>query len=149
MGGCGGQKGTSKGAKDKSKQYEQSRKAGKGSVKGSGKGAGGDAKGAIALLAKQTAENAKQMTVMQKGMAKLLQGSTAKKASGNGGSKYWTCSGCGDDTCFTSRKDCHKCGEQRVESEDTGKVVKTEASRRRRRSRPSRRRSTSRKRMSR
>ncbi len=100
MGGCGGQQGAGKGAKDKSKQYAESRKAGK----KFGKGAGGDAK----------------MTVLQKGMPKLLEGFTAKKASGKEGSKFWTCSGCGDDSCFISRKDCHKCGEQRVESEDKG-----------------------------
>ena len=88
-----------------SKGNGQNKYKGKGKGKGGGKVAGGDAKGqSIAQLAKQTAENAKQMTVLQKGMAKLLQGSTAKKASGNGGSKYWTCSGCGDNTCFTNRR---------------------------------------------
>ena len=60
-------------------------------------------------------------------MAKLLQGSTAKKASGNGGSKYWTCSECRNDRCFLSRKDCHNCGVPRKgHSDAAAKTAKEE-----------------------
>jgi hypothetical protein len=120
MGGCGGASGkgskngkSSKDGKGKGQSKGESKKG-----KGMGKPAGGDAAGqSIAQLAKQTAQNAKQMGVLQTLIQKVLVGSTPKAgapANGTKEDKYWTCLACGDERCFLSRKECHRCSVPRA-----------------------------------
>jgi hypothetical protein len=59
-------------------------------------------------LGKETAANSKKLDQLVKNMAKLMEGSTPKKAG-----KFWTCLACGDERCFASRQDCHACGADR------------------------------------
>ena len=49
---------------------------------------------------KESATIAKQLDQMVQGMAKVMEGSTPKKAG-----KYWTCLSCGDERRFVSRQD--------------------------------------------
>ena len=68
--------------------------------------AAGSGKGSSS--AKENAAISKKLEQLQKGTAKLMVGSTPKKAG-----KYWTCVSCGDELCFVSRQDCHACGAAR------------------------------------
>lgn len=81
-----------------------------GDSKKASKGAGqkGDSgKGSANLMSAAKLE--KKFVKLEEMLGKVLQGSTAKPAK-----QYWTCSNCGDERCFTTRKVCHACGADRA-----------------------------------
>jgi hypothetical protein len=111
---------------------------GKGNGKGGGRlaTAGGDkAKKDVAMgsnmnftaFAKQTEANNKQLAKLTTIMEQMLAGSAVKKAGSSGGKELWTCPKCGDDRCFASRSECHKCGNSKPASGQTRAVPKPAA----------------------
>ena len=78
-------------------------RAGKGSGKGKGMGSG---KGSTA--GKPGGMNvdkiSKKLEQMEDALSRLLKGSTPKVPK-----EVWTCLACGDEKCFVTRKECHRC----------------------------------------
>ncbi len=85
----------------------------------SGGGKLGNVKGPnIAGFARQTAQDSQDLKKVCGKLDKLLAGTPLKTAGGGGGDGggrgLWTCTACGNERCFATRQECHKCGVPRA-----------------------------------
>ena len=111
-------------AKTNNKAGEGKNKGGSGNGSPKAAGSGGAAAGESAMdrklkqLQKQMEKEAKEFATFKKETAVKLRAagerSSKQEAVAKPAKKLWTCGSCGDEKCFESRAECHRCGTTRA-----------------------------------